>query len=69
MRKSHASFAQGRDEMSGGEMYESGDADYEWSEMSDTEEENENDMAEQDIAVSCSQLLDFRHTGTRQYPG
>ena len=36
MRKSHASFAQGRDEMSGGEMYESGDADYEWSEVSDT---------------------------------
>jgi len=31
MRKSHANFARARNDMSDGEAYESGDADYEWS--------------------------------------
>ena len=69
MRKSHANFARTRDETSDGETYESGDADYERSEVSDTEDENGNDMSEQDLAASCSQLQDFRHTGTRGHSG
>ena len=69
MRKSHANFARARNDMSDGEAYESGDADYEWADVSDTEEENANNMSEQDLAASCSQLQDFRPTRTRGHPG